>query len=152
MLTGSGGYLWGHILLTMIKVNELRIGNLIYPRPNTEEHVSVTDIDEYGSVGTTAYFYDGAGTTGATQNTAQPIPLTPEWLERCGFSQQGDWYLLEEGRGLMYSYDDDGSVYGFYIVTEYANLTEWNPRPVYLHQLQNLYFALTGEELQIKNI
>lgn len=33
------------------------------------------------------------------------------------------------------------------MVNEDTNLSELSKQPKYLHELQNLYFALTGEEL-----
>ena len=58
----------------------------------------------------------------------QPIPLTAEWVKRFGLNQSN---LV----GGIYT---DGDLY---ITVD---------MPKYVHQLQNLYFALTGEELTIK--
>jgi hypothetical protein len=55
-----------------------------------------------------------------------PILLTPDVLQKCRFTDR-KFYLLEKGG--MYSYDS-------------------TPVP-HLHKLQNLYFAVTGCELDI---
>lgn len=86
------------------------------------------------------------------------IPLTEEWLVKFGFEQgalgswiksisifgnlrelsfSGDYLYLREGKEVYGSGDDDLCVL-------------WNKdvmKQFYVHQLQNLYFALTGEEL-----
>lgn len=78
------------------------------------------------------------------------IPLTPEILEKAGFvktTQSGYvGYVLDDfeisatgGDGLYYSASNREETNN----QPYVNLT-------YLHQLQNLYFALTGEELNIE--
>lgn len=66
-----------------------------------------------------------------------PIPLTPEILEKAGFVNKdlGNLsYNLAYGDGVCISISFNGT---------------WICYLTYLHQLQNLYFALTGEELNI---
>jgi hypothetical protein len=133
----------------MIKVTELRVGNLILPRTGTDEHVKVTDIDEYGSIGTEAYFWDGAGSTGTTSEIARGIPLTPEWLERCGIAYSKTFKCYSKDYELLFCNEGDQ----FWLCEQDAikgGLQKIGKSFQYLHQLQNLYFALTGEELHIK--
>ena len=74
----------------------------------------------------------------------RPIPLTPEVLENCGFEKVGGYY--SKSPIIFHEY---------YIEIE-ANDTSYRGSIVplynckYLHQLQNLYFALTVEELEYK--
>lgn len=76
--------------------------------------------------------------------TNHPIPLTPEWMEQCGFNiRPGNrFYIFHNERVLFEYWLHDGSV-----VIEGAF---FGGKIQHLHQLQNLYFALTGEELTIK--
>jgi hypothetical protein len=84
----------------------------------------------------------------------KPIPLTPEWLERCGFE-----YLPFSTDISMFSFYKKSETFELIIVNDGINCEykhgvfyyedEHHP-VVHVHQLQNLYFALTGEELQIK--
>lgn len=68
-----------------------------------------------------------------------PILLLEEWLLKFGFSYFGlGRYELGDFRLL---------VQNNYIVLDTGGL---EPTIKYVHQLQNLYFALTGEELTIK--
>ena len=60
-----------------------------------------------------------------------PIPITTEILLKCG--------LLKNNIGIWNNGDSIYFSYGF----------EKDVKLEYLHQLQNLYFALTGEELEV---
>ena len=81
-----------------------------------------------------------------------PIPLTEEWLEKFGFENiYGDYhkkwdvwnYQIEKHPSFK-----EGWVF-FIDIDEVASPPSVKIR--YVHQLQNLYFCLTGEELTIKN-
>lgn len=67
-----------------------------------------------------------------------PIPLTEEWLIKFGFVKQGRYYRI--GKVKITFRDCWRFEYGGFISKIY-----------YVHQLQNLYFALTDKELQLKN-
>lgn len=87
----------------------------------------------------------------------EPIPLTPEWLEQCGFKWDKGFMKIDMKHARM--------SLGFYAgVSDKMSLFQTSTRgegsiemefgfgsnhPEYLHQLQNLYLALTGEELTI---
>lgn len=77
------------------------------------------------------------------------IPLTPEILEKCGFVKtlSGSYTIMDEDcwlttiiGGYNYSKCYSSNTGEFFEVGQVK----------YLHQLQNLYFALTGEELNIQ--
>jgi len=82
---------------------------------------------------------------------SKPIPLTDEWLIKFGFEFNEVCDSLQHSIGenfKWFHYDlasatvtmqemDDGELFH---LTEHIN---------YVHQLQNLYFALSGEELII---
>jgi hypothetical protein len=73
-----------------------------------------------------------------------PIPLTEEWLLKFGFKR-----LNNAWNG---PHRNDFSIWNPIGNPEFIlNDTVLNPRTEYVHQLQNLYFALTGEELEIKS-
>lgn len=77
-----------------------------------------------------------------------PIPLTPEILEKAGFKNPG---------GQEYAGCYDYKEFSYYlpkkqvmIFFEENGISHWLPQKIeHLHKLQNLYFALTGEELEI---
>lgn len=66
-----------------------------------------------------------------------PIPLTKEWLKKFGFIDDG--YKPFGKRDFLFI-ENVGVAYKLSLVDN---------TPKYVHQLQNLYFALTGEELTI---
>ena len=72
----------------------------------------------------------------------EPIPLTEEWLLKFGFKKDtfGSW----KRGNCLYWIDKDGGA--LQIASGFAALI--NAPCQYAHQLQNLIFALTGEELQ----
>jgi hypothetical protein len=69
-----------------------------------------------------------------------PIPLTEEWLLKFGFEQVGFNYYLN---GFKIFFDSDSYFYGL------RDEGIMDKHLEYLHQLQNLYFALTNEELKL---
>jgi hypothetical protein len=76
----------------------------------------------------------------------QPIPLTEEWLLNFGFKKIGVNFQLKSFC-LWYSSSEICYVWRF------MNVWEIEGRKVCLnnvHQLQNFWFALTGEELTFK--
>jgi hypothetical protein len=81
----------------------------------------------------------------------KPIPLTEEWLLKFGFKSDdisweyskrlGNFYIMYDIE-INSIYINDGSRYdGADIPNEIKHV----------HQLQNLYFALTGQELTLNN-
>lgn len=114
-----------------MKPQDLRIGNWVY-RWNGLTQIRGIDLQELEDE------------IKAKEVTYSPIPLTPEWLERFGFENYdyGAWKLGE------FLIDQSGGAYPLYIKGQFDNTLATTI--VYVHQLQNLYFALTGEELETK--
>ena len=105
-----------------MKPNELRIGNWVETFEGVIQIQNGWEIDE--------------------GNECQPIPLTEEWLEKFGF----EYSDLNGDSGLWKI--PPFQIYGKCNQFIYEYALDVN----YVHQLQNLYFALTGEELTIKTI
>lgn len=81
--------------------------------------------------------------------SAAPIPLTEEWLIKFGFEVDAKDTLRSQRIKIETSYlnwYDDGS----YSIGKFPFTIPLSGPIKYVHQLQNLYFALTGEELTIK--
>ena len=133
------------------KSSHLRIGNMfriIHPTNFEEETpLDITDIRN---------IHEGRGFF-----IYQPIPLTEEWLIRLGFKVDTTpseyrlkWQLGKFGLMQILWMDEDCE-YTFNLWnTPNGDLTYYAhgdiPHIKHVHQLQNLYFALTGEELTIK--
>lgn len=126
----------GERVMIEVKVKELRIGNLLdregtgHPIEITAEHL---------------YHWD------KFKNVLFGIPITPEILEKCGGQKKnyggydfdvfinGDFpfpaVMQTEDKRWQLSINEE----------EYRTGVPFD----FLHQLQNLYFALTGEELTV---
>lgn len=72
---------------------------------------------------------------------AEPIPLTEQWLFDFGFEKKR--YTYKKGV-LELESDSEQHPKGRTYFNSWELIEEF---PIYVHQLQNLYFALTGEEL-----
>jgi hypothetical protein len=73
-----------------------------------------------------------------------PIILTPEILNKCGFRNfvRDEWIIRHSSGHADFDFTAEG-------------LRLRHPSPLgmpikYLHQLQNFFFALTGEEIEVK--
>ncbi|QHC84967.1 hypothetical protein AS589_09380 [Empedobacter brevis] len=106
-----------------MKPQELRIGNCLFD-PEENKNVLIEGVDIFL-----------IQMEHPRESKYEPITLTEEILLKCGYSE----YDLDIGRIIL---TEDG---GFIITRLSQNVTLKT-----LHQLQNLYFALTNKELEIK--
>jgi hypothetical protein len=128
-----------------MKASELRIGNYIKLMFNYEDYetIQVTS-DELVDVDKKRADYE-------------PLPLTEDWLLKFGFENidkgDNDYITYSDSNHDYYLQIDvrrKDSKYTILDNTNYELISFSMVDIVYVHQLQNLYFALTGEELTIK--
>lgn len=123
-----------------MKASELRIGNWVYS--NAIHKPFQVDIGTLKHIGE-MYM------TNPPKPIVEPIPLNEEWLVKFGFKGQqvyesvSDYWIPDGYRTKGHKVQTDGETFVF---MGYKDGIEID----YVHQLQNLYFALTGEELTIK--
>jgi hypothetical protein len=123
----------------MIKDNELRIGNLV-SHVDTDSALIIREILEH-----TVSCNDADGLI--TNNKLlyihiNPIPLTPEILEQCEFKRDSLGWYNTKNYFKLYQPTLESRILPCYFENIVSDI------PVkYLHQLQNLYFALIGKEL-----
>ena len=142
----------------MIKASELRIGNWVNSTGSlVRGYLQVAGVNVGGLDG---IFF---GSFALSEGHLEGIPLRPDILEKCGF----------EKASVPKNYCGDQPVFEkcvnktadrWLVLAEYGN---WLPQIIvdhnnyfsgaaieaelaFIHQLQNLYFALTGEELEVK--
>ena len=121
-----------------MEAKDLRIGSWVRidsltDGSTTEVEAYVFHIDEM--IWTTKYKYS-------------PIPLTEEWLVKFGFEEDScNYYKIIENQEAVLYIDklDMTFAYGYPYECSGGDL-----KLKHVHQLQNLYHALTGEELTIK--
>jgi hypothetical protein len=119
----------------MLEGKDLRVGNYVL--------VYGTDVFKCAGIDERMFYTyrDDGQREGYSLAAVSPIPLTTEILEKCGFERdtvtKTEVYRFPK-LSLMRGLDNE---YRFFDIKS---------APIkYLHQLQNLYFALTGEELTI---
>jgi hypothetical protein len=106
---------------------ELRIGNHVLLNGKPLEVRSIYSNDYFGKP--------------VMQSEYKPIPITKEWLLEFGWKQCDSFTEAYHFNGFRF------------VLTENEQWIEYSDNEAidikYVHQLQNLYFALTGEELTI---
>jgi hypothetical protein len=137
-----------------MKASELRIGNLVKYDNRIFEIDSIAKVfptlntDEFG-IGVIDY------------NNIEPIFLTIEWLLKIGFvyQEKNQWFELnvikEDLEKDIYdlsiiSLGDIDTIPAIWIGNFAKNIgfDVADNKCTYVHQIQNLYFALTGKELE----
>ncbi len=137
---------------TLITASELRIGNLILAHGKT---LPIQQIHfNYANSNHWIYFENHSG---KSIEEIQPIKLTPDWLERGGFekaSNDADEECYEITHYQTYRIYLDPPSFHLQIVIPDGSGDRHYPTIMaelkFLHQLQNLYFALTNSELTFK--
>lgn len=145
-----------------MKASELRIGNYLFDSTEDGGIIKIKEIKEMSprNVGNMSISYIGVRggycTTSLQENEVnlesedfliQPIPLTEEWLLDFGFELiNNDFYRSRNSELCLH-----------WTVNKNKMIPEYNQKRLvtgydfkYVHQLQNLYFALTGEELTLQ--
>lgn len=126
----------------MIKSNELRIGNYLYI-PGLDRIVKVRSVFKTHF---TCEDKDGVCFEESFRMNYQPIQLTEQWLLGFGFefmtSRQGQTYYHIDGWTVLYTY-------GSWYYSTSASITI-GLKLQFVHQLQNRYLSLVGEELTLK--
>lgn len=151
----------------MIQSRELRIGNLIVWNPkliNPDVTLSSMQIEVFSIrhdkvmyvfpniENRVEPFEDDVAKMGMRDkplNELEPIILTAEILEKAGFEEKGGLLALKYFEKGDLQLKQTGEHFQRVLVTK-LNTTIFDLPVTCLHQLQNLYFALTSQELEIK--
>ena len=117
-----------------MKANELMFGNYVYSNATDRTHSVMGISKEYVSLNCITFDY-------SSYEEIEPIPLTKTWFIHFGFTKEGtDFWNLND-----FEIADLGN--GKWVNCVNANKYINGEPFLYVHQLQNLYFALTGIEL-----
>ena len=124
-----------------MKATELRLGNYVSVNRGDGFVTIVVDLDLLAEIQKADWPFE-------------PIAITGDWLMKLGFTiceskiiDNPDIFTIQISNHETLDYEDEE----FFIagVNSHRVVDLWNS-PKYVHQLQNLYFALTGEELATK--
>lgn len=147
-----------------MKATELRIGNIIFANWLNQgvEVEEITYMDSDSSIKKELGKY---AINEISQDEYRPIILTEEWMLQFGFEMEE--YEEKENNRFTHPDNTDFDLVFFKSPNDYwcaYNLAisstdkQLNPEPQilpicspfkYVHQLQNIYFSLTGTELQL---
>lgn len=127
----------------MLLLSELRPNNLYQIKNNI-----IVSLEDHLNDGTQMLLYFHGLQSGVDFKEVWPIPLTDDWLRQLGLVERyvkNEWSWANCTRKGEWGSDteihNDGGIY-------YYNVAY--PPIQYVHQLQNLYAALTREELPYK--
>ena len=125
-----------------MKANELRIGNIIRYKGQPKIVRWVKD----DSIGIRK---KNLQPITISINEIENITLTEGLLLKCGFTREKHGFTIQIGNNLDFVIDLENELTGYGL--------NWKDSACYqfkyinqVHQLQNLYFSLTGEELTVK--
>lgn len=121
-----------------MKPQELRIGNYVVHRDNKDHILEIKAIDdgEFKVV-------ECVGTHPIDIGNIAPIPLTEECLLKLGFERNVFHQGYEKGDFTIFFLD---KIIIFKIGTGSEIIIQ------YVHELQNLYYALTNNELKVTEL
>ena len=134
-----------------MKASELRLGNLVLCNTSIGFVDAIASVCNLSSDEIVCYHKPTKQFIFCKDALFEPIPLTEEWLLKFGCGKvksdiptfsivYGEFIEDDYEHCLIINLDVDNN---FYIVVNGVKLIL-----KHLHQLQNLYFALTGEELK----
>ena len=135
-----------------MEAEELRIGNWATVPRKKDKEVYAKPV-QLGAIGRNTFgiLEDGKSLV-AIKDDLSPIPLTEEILLKAGFEKKGWQQELKmqiSKYNILWWCD-----LGMSIICEgrsdHDDMVTFDSDCKYVHQLQNLYFALTGEELEIE--
>jgi len=136
----------------MINTNEIRLGNYYQDRDGKLLRVDFIEYIEkgYSTKFGQKMFLHNQEEDRLTEYSdyANPIELTKEWLIKFGFEEiYNSAFRLKYDHpcnfiGFDFSKNEDKHMEGFRYYGQYIKIK-------YVHQLQNLYYTLRGEELSL---
>ncbi len=124
-----------------MKASELRISNWVI--------LSVAGIKHYGRIHTLTptHLRIGDGIK-CDYSDLEPIHLTDEILLKCGFNYKDGEYV--KGLWKLAADYPKEEVIGYGLFIKRLDWTRTNENSIkYLHQLQNLFFGITGHDLEV---
>ena len=134
-----------------MKAEELRIGNLVtIDNPKCYAEIKgipmkVVSINkEYATLQSLTRYRDEYS---QFFEYIKPIPITWQTLSNCGLVT-----TFKNTAGVIYGFVKDNEIISPHVSLKYGEPIKFMKREIYLHDLQNICFVLTGEEINITNL
>lgn len=121
-----------------MKANELRLGNWVDFNGEKARISQLWEMEAIFKCGDSALYSE-----------LNPIPLTEEILLKAG-GQKKEHVTLELTKGRKLLFTTRHTKYYQVFLLHNDDMIALSMDEIYLHQLQNLFFALTGEEIKIE--
>lgn len=127
------------VMQSVLKASDLRIGNKLLFLGDVVTFKNITEFREDG-----IFWIKTFEPKIESKNFHfKPIPLTEDWLLKFGFELKYGCFLLSTNRGTILIEEDLAQISS--VISHDGFMSPCK----YVHQLQNLYFALTGSELTV---
>jgi hypothetical protein len=138
---------------TAVNPSEIRLGNWFEHHPvwSHRNHIKCADPDrfvfqweerDWAAIGEGLFSLD----------YISPIPITAEMLVKSGFAEVNtghfptEYVLFSPDSRVAFSFSGDDLLFELQIGEAFLQL----PHIKYVHQLQNIHYSITGQELEIK--
>lgn len=133
--------------MELMKASELRIGNYVQGTKLSIPRLGIESDGIYQISGYGIYLLESGSLA------YEPIPLTEEWFEKFNATKDKEFnmhYTLPINGDYGYMlFLKDGDEYDVFIHVDEDSILLYNSIK-FVHQLQNIYFAISGEELILK--
>jgi len=129
-----------------MKTQELRIGN--YVQQATELNTFILKVETIYKKKIEVLY--NSGITTLKSGDVQGIPLTRSILLACGFDEIGLYENVYKKDNIRIHADKTGKTDTILFVMFNDDDSIFSKELSYLHQLQNLFFILTGKELDVR--
>lgn len=133
----------------MIKANELRIGNY-FIKDNCQDQI--TGIFHEMNGDDDFYYIQALDKLDYSLDSIDPVPLTKEWLIKLGFETNYDVHLFTASINYL-QFKVQPKTLTFACIGKdlwRIKIGDLEIHINFVHELQNLFFVLTGEELEIE--
>lgn len=132
-----------------IELNKLRLGNFVFDDENEVMKIARIETKEYTDWNSGDEFSTTIekGCNNYYQSIINGIPITEKWLLSFGFEKLTD--TTNGFKSNSYTYTK-GVSFIVHLNNELLSVNFWQGNEKkYVHELQNLFFALTGVELSV---
>lgn len=126
-----------------MRPKDIRLGNYIQWDDDSKEIIQVESIERGEEETKNMYFVNGGWI-----EDFLPVPISEDWLIKFGFTKDktDNYFYGHPTYKTFYPIYKRGESFGFNGLG--LSVKEFK----YIHQLQNLYYSLTSEELTIKEL